>query len=120
MWQIEVDYELQAARRLHGLPPEHPCGRLHGNTFRVTVRLAGALQGPGWVRDFAEVDAAMAPVLAELDHSELNAVPGLENPTSERLAQWIYERLQLPELQAVVVSETQRTRCTYTGPAASA
>lgn len=118
-WELEVDYELQAARRVEGLPAEHPCGRLHGNTFRVSVCLAGdALQPVGWLRDFGDVDAAMAPVLAVLDHADLNAVEGLGNPTSERLARWIFDRLwpRIPELAAVIVSETSRTRCIYRRP----
>ncbi len=116
-WDVEVDYEAQVARRVEGLAPEHPCGRLHGNTFRITVRLSGpTLQPVGWLRDFGEVDAAMAPVLAAIDHADLNAVPGLGNPTSERLARWIFDALapSLPELASVSVAETRRTRCNYT------
>ena len=71
----------------------------------------------GWVRDFGEMKAVCAPVIEELDHSFLNDIPGLSNPTSENIAVWLWERLKprLPELCAVEVSETSSTGCRYRG-----
>ncbi|PRX98018.1 6-pyruvoyl tetrahydropterin synthase/QueD family protein [Allonocardiopsis opalescens] len=70
----------------------------------------------GWLMDFAEIKAAFKPLLDQLDHYYLNDVPGLENPTSEVLAKWIWDRLidQLP-LSAVVVRETCTSGCIYRG-----
>jgi 6-pyruvoyltetrahydropterin/6-carboxytetrahydropterin synthase len=71
----------------------------------------------GWVMDFAELTAAFDPLYRQLDHHYLNDVPGLENPTSENLARWIWQRLQpaLPQLSAVVVHETCTSGARYTG-----
>jgi 6-pyruvoyltetrahydropterin/6-carboxytetrahydropterin synthase len=62
----------------------------------------------GWVMDFADLDAVVAPVVAELDHQYLNEIVGLENPTSERVAEWLWARLQadLPALSQIAVRET--------------
>ena len=61
---------------------------------------------------------AFKPLMSQLDHNYLNDVPGLENPTSENLARWIWTHVspQLPGLSAVVVHETCTSRCIYTGP----
>lgn len=111
-------YHLESARRLPHLPPEHPCSRLHGHSFRVEVHVSGPLDEKlGWVVDFADVDAAWAPVRATLDHRYLNDLPGLENPTSELLAIWIWQRLKpaLPGLAKIVIQETASSGCVYTG-----
>ncbi len=72
----------------------------------------------GWIMDFGDLKAAFAPLYAQLDHHYLNDIPGLENPTSERLAIWIWERLKpaLPQLSAIVIRETCTSGCRYTGP----
>jgi 6-pyruvoyltetrahydropterin/6-carboxytetrahydropterin synthase len=111
-------FPLESARRLPHLPAEHPCSRLHGHSFRVEVHVAGPLDEKlGWVLDFAEVERAWAPVKAALDHRYLNEVPGLDNPTSERLAIWIWDRLKpaLPGLSRIVVRETATSGCIYEG-----
>ena len=71
----------------------------------------------GWVRDFADITCAMKPVLEVLDHYYLNEIEGLENPTSEVLARWIWTRIQpaLPELSHIVVRETCTSGCVYRG-----
>lgn len=67
--------------------------------------------------DFADLQAAAQKVHALLDHRYLNDIPGLDNPTSERLAIWIWERLKrdLPTLAKVIVQESAHSGCTYTG-----
>lgn len=111
-------YYLESARRLPRLPAEHPCARVHGHSFQVEVHLLGPLDDElGWVLDFADIDRAWAPVREALDHRYLNEVPGLENPTSEHLARWIWERLKpaLPGLDHLVVREGARSGCIYRG-----
>jgi 6-pyruvoyltetrahydropterin/6-carboxytetrahydropterin synthase len=68
--------------------------------------------------DFADLKVAFAPIHAQLDHRYLNDVEGLENPTSERLAAWIWTRLKpaVPLLAEVVVHETCTSGCRYRGP----
>lgn len=111
-------YHIEAARRLPKLPESHPCARVHGHSFRVELYISGPVGADtGWVIDFSEVDAAFAPVKALIDHRYLNDIPGLENPTSERLAQWIWQKLKpaLPGLSKIVVQETQQSGCVYSG-----
>ena len=111
-------FHLEASRRLPRLPPEHPCSRLHGHSFRIEVHVSGPLDEElGWVCDFAQVQAAWQPIHAALDHRCLNDTEGLANPTSEHLAIWIWERLKpaLPGLSRVVVMETHASGCSYSG-----
>ena len=112
-------FTLEAAHRLPNVPPGHKCARLHGHSFQVEVHVSGD-PGPetGWIMDFGDLKDAFAPLYAQLDHHYLNDIPGLENPTSERLAIWIWERLKpgLPALSAIVIRETCTSGCRYTGP----
>jgi 6-pyruvoyltetrahydropterin/6-carboxytetrahydropterin synthase len=111
-------FHIEAARRLPHLPPQHPCARLHGHSFRVEVHVSGPLDPTlGWVLDFAEVQRAWQPVHEALDHRCLNDVPGLENPTSEVLARWIWQRLRpaLPGLSKILIRESAGAGCIYTG-----
>lgn len=116
---IHKVFQVEAAHRLPHVPPGHKCARLHGHSFRIEVHVAGDLDpAHGWVMDFADIKAAFQPLHDRLDHHYLNEIEGLENPTSERLAVWIWERLKpnLPGLARIVVHETCTSGCTYTGP----
>jgi len=109
---------LESAHRLPNVPAGHKCARLHGHSFRVEIHVSGPVDPQlGWVMDFADVKAAFDPLFRQLDHSYLNDVPGLENPTSENLARWIWQKLEptLPQLSAVVVHETCTSGARYTG-----
>lgn len=111
-------YHIEAARRLPGLPESHPCSRVHGHSFQVEIHVSGAVNDDtGWVMDFAGLDAAFDPFKTQIDHRYLNDIPGLENPTSERLAQWIWQKLKpaVPGLSKIIVRETHRSGCVYTG-----
>ncbi|MFN8017237.1 MAG: 6-carboxytetrahydropterin synthase QueD [Acidimicrobiales bacterium] len=118
--EIYKRFSFEAAHSLPNVAPDHQCARLHGHSYEVTVTVAGPI-GPdsGWVMDFADLSTAMAPVLDALDHRNLNEVAGLENPTAEHLATWIWGRLAdggLPGLAAVQVAETPRSGAVYRGP----
>jgi 6-pyruvoyltetrahydropterin/6-carboxytetrahydropterin synthase len=118
--EIFKEFTFEAAHRLPMVPPEHKCARLHGHSFRVALHVSGALdERLGWFMDFADLEAAFKPCHAQLDHHYLNEVEGLENPTSEILARWIWERVApaLPGLCKVVVRETCTSGCVYEGPA---
>jgi len=119
MMEIFREFTFEAAHRLPNVPEGHKCARLHGHSYRVEVHVRGEIgTESGWLMDFGDVKAAFRPILNELDHYYLNEVPGLENPTSEILAQWIWKRLvdQLP-LSKVVVRETCTSGAIYRGDA---
>ena len=102
-------FTIEAAHRLPNAPEGHKCARLHGHSFRIELHVSGEVDPRlGWVMDFAELKAAFKPLYDQLDHHYLNEIDGLENPTSERLAMWIWERMKpvVPLLSAVVVRET--------------
>lgn len=112
------EFQIEAAHRLPNVPDGHKCARLHGHSFFVRIEITGEVDPyTGWVMDFAELAAIFKPIYEQLDHHYLNEIPGLENPTSERLAEWIWHKLQpqLPLLSAVTVKETCTAGCTYRG-----
>jgi 6-pyruvoyltetrahydropterin/6-carboxytetrahydropterin synthase len=116
--EIFKEFTFEAAHRLPHVPEGHKCGRLHGHSYRVEVHVSGPLGADsGWVRDFADLSAVVKPVVDDLDHYYLNDIEGLDNPTSEMLARWIWHRLtlRLPDLSGVVVKETCTTGCVYRG-----
>jgi 6-pyruvoyltetrahydropterin/6-carboxytetrahydropterin synthase len=111
-------FSLESAHRLPNVPAGHKCARVHGHSFRVEIHVRGAVdERLGWVVDFADVKAAFEPLFQRLDHHYLNDVPGLENPTSENLARWIWRELEpaLPQLSRVVVHETCTSGAVYVG-----
>lgn len=118
--EIYKQFTVEAAHRLPNVPPGHKCARLHGHSFGIEIRLQGQLHPTlGWVEDFADVKRIFQPIYDQLDHHYLNEIEGLENPTSERLAVWIWDRLKptLPALSAVIVRETCTSGCEYRGRA---
>lgn len=111
-------FTIEAAHRLPNVPPSHKCARLHGHSFVVELRVTGEPGAEsGWIMDFGDIKTAFQPVYEQLDHRYLNEIEGLDNPTSERLAIWIWERLKpaLPALSGVVIQETCTSGCRYTG-----
>ena len=117
--EIFREFTFEAAHRLPLVPADHKCARLHGHSYRVAVHAAGPVDpATGWLVDFGELKAAFEPISKRLDHYYLNEIDGLENPTSELLAQWIWNELApaLPVLSAITVRETCTSGCTYRGP----
>jgi 6-pyruvoyltetrahydropterin/6-carboxytetrahydropterin synthase len=116
--EIFKTFTFEAAHSLPRVPPGHKCSRLHGHSYSVTVHVSGPVsQATGWVMDFADVSAAVRPILDRLDHQCLNDIDGLQNSTCENLARWIWERLKpgLPSLAKIVIHETDNSGCVYAG-----
>ena len=99
----------EAAHALPELPSEHKCFRMHGHSFAANV----LVNGPG----STELSESLRSVYDALDHRCLNDIPGLENPTSELVSRWIWERLapKIPNLSTVSVAETCTAECHYHG-----
>lgn len=117
--ELARTYRIEASHVLPEAPPESECARLHGHTWTIEVHVGGEIdEAAGWLIDYGEIDTAWEPIHERLDHRHLNDVEGLENPTSELLAVWIWQRLaeELDGLRAVVVHETCTARCSYYGP----
>ncbi len=116
--EIFREFTFEAAHRLPHVPEGHKCQRLHGHSYRVAIHVEGPVgELTGWVVDFGELKEAFEPLRRQLDHYYLNEIAGLENPTSENLARWIWERLSpgLPLLSQVTIRETCTTGCAYRG-----
>ncbi|HEV7920851.1 MAG TPA: 6-carboxytetrahydropterin synthase QueD [Thermoanaerobaculia bacterium] len=116
--ELVKDFDFEAAHLLPNVPAGHKCRRLHGHSFRGEVAVRGEVDPrTGWLIDFAELKQVVDPIVRELDHYYLNDIPGLENPTSEMLAAWIFRRLSgtVPGLYRVTIEETCSSRCHYFG-----
>jgi 6-pyruvoyltetrahydropterin/6-carboxytetrahydropterin synthase len=111
-------FQIEAAHRLPLLPKGHKCERMHGHSFKIEVRVEGECDPKlGWLMDYADIKKAFEPLFQQLDHNCLNEVSGLDNPTSEVLAKWVWDRLKpsLPLLTAVIVAETCNATAEYRG-----
>ncbi|HXU76277.1 MAG TPA: 6-carboxytetrahydropterin synthase QueD [Methylomirabilota bacterium] len=116
--ELRKSFQFEAAHLLPLLPKSHKCRRLHGHSFKVEVVVSGECDRKlGWLMDYADISAAFKPIWAKLDHFYLNEIPGLENPTSENIAGWIWRKLKprLPLLTEVIVAETCTARCVFRG-----
>lgn len=94
-------FAIEAARSLPNLPDGHPCKNIHGHSFKIIITVEGDIQkNSGFVMDFGDIDLVFNPIKKIIDHSYLNKIKGLENPSSENLCKWIWQRLikTLPSL----------------------
>ncbi|MDP2470894.1 MAG: 6-carboxytetrahydropterin synthase QueD [Candidatus Palauibacterales bacterium] len=116
--EIWKEFTFDAAHLLPNVPEGHKCRRLHGHTYRVRVFVRGEPdETVGWILDFADIGEAFAPIRESLDHYYLNEIAGLENPTAEVLARWIWARLlpRLAGLSRIEIRETCTSGCSYEG-----
>lgn len=116
--RLAREFTFEAAHRLPNVPEGHKCARLHGHSFRVELICEGKVDPhTGWLLDFGDLKRVFEPVFEQLDHHYLNEIDGLENPTAENIAKWIWTRVRpvLPQLSQVNVAETCASRCEYRG-----
>jgi 6-pyruvoyltetrahydropterin/6-carboxytetrahydropterin synthase len=115
--KIFKEFTFEAAHKLPLVPSTHKCSNLHGHSFKIRVCLDGPLNEMGWVMDFSEVKKICSPYIEILDHSYLNEIDGLSNPTSENIAIWLWQKLKepLPSLFSIAVMETCNSGCEYSG-----
>jgi 6-pyruvoyltetrahydropterin/6-carboxytetrahydropterin synthase len=116
--KITQAFRFEAAHRLPNVPPAHRCYRMHGHSYRAEMTLAGTIDPhTGFVVDFFEIENALADLIGQLDHHCLNEIAGLENPTSENIAIWLWDRAksQLPHLCSIRIYETADSWVEYDG-----
>jgi len=121
--ELHHTIRFEAAHHLPKVPAAHKCRRLHGHSFEAVITVRGPVDpASGWLMDYAEIKRVVHPVRDRLDHFYLNDVPGLENPTSENIAIWLWDALlpDLPTLYGVRIAETCNNACSYRGPVATA
>jgi 6-pyruvoyltetrahydropterin/6-carboxytetrahydropterin synthase len=112
--RITTEFHYDSAHRLPLLPDTHKCSRLHGHTYRLLVTLDGDVGMDGFVIDFSDVKAAVAPLIKQLDHQYLNDI--IDNPTVEVQLEWLWERIKLTGLTELTLFEGLNNSATYTGP----
>ena len=116
--QIYKEFSIEAAHRLPNVPEGTQMCAFTWPFFSGAIYVEGPVgETSGWIMDFGDIKAAFAPIYDQLDHHYLNDVKGLENPTSENLALWIWQKLkpQLPLLSAIEIKETCTSGCVYRG-----
>jgi len=116
--EIYTTFTFDAAHKLPCVPEGHKCGNIHGHTFTAEVHVSGPVESEtGWVIDFNDIKKIIKPIEEQLDHKYLNDIIGLENPTSECIAKWIWQRVKpaLPALSKIVVKESPKSGAIYSG-----
>jgi 6-pyruvoyltetrahydropterin/6-carboxytetrahydropterin synthase len=116
--RLSKSFCFEAAHNLPTFPDGHKCRRLHGHSFRFDIVVEGQVPtDTGYLIDYGEIKHVVDPIVKRLDHYYLNEISGLENPTSEMIAKWIWDQVKpvLPLLAEVVVFETCTSRCEYRG-----
>ena len=111
-------FNIESARSIPNLPKTHPCHHIHGHSFKIIISVQGDVnEQNGFVVDFQDIDDAFDPLKKELDHSYLNDIKGLQNPTSENICIWIWNKIQssLPNIYKIEIKETDSTGCIYKG-----
>lgn len=116
--ELAKEFRFEAAHYLPNVPDGHKCRRMHGHSFRGEIYIRGEVdENTGWLIDFADIQKVMRPIVDQLDHYLLNEIPGLENPTSENIAAWLWKEVEpkLPMLFRITLEETCTSRCNYYG-----
>ena len=111
-------FNIESARLLPNVPENHPCHRLHGHSFKIIISVEGQIdEQSGFVTDFQEIEDAFNPINEILDHSYLNDIEGLSNPTSENICIWIWNKIEssIPNICEIEIKETDSTGCKYKG-----
>jgi len=118
--RVYKEFFFEAAHFLPSAPSGHPNARVHGHSFRVRVAVDGEPEKKtGILVHFDDLEDVVADARDALDHRMLNEVEGLQSPTLERIAMWLWDRLhnRLPGLAEIEVArDTCHEGCVYRGP----
>ncbi|MCF7708356.1 MAG: 6-carboxytetrahydropterin synthase QueD [Verrucomicrobia bacterium] len=116
--ELRKTFFFEAAHFLPLVAEGHKCRRMHGHNYNLDIVVAGECDPEyGWLMDYGDIVAIVKPIIDSLDHRVLNDVPGLENPTSENLAYWFWQKIkpELPLLAEIVVAEGPTSKCVFRG-----
>lgn len=111
-------FNFEAAHALPNVPDGHQCKGIHGHSYEAKIHVSGDLDPElGWLIDFADIKKIVKPIIDQLDHTYINDIEGLENPTCEHIAIWIWDHIkqQLPQLQRIELKETPTSGVIYEG-----
>jgi len=115
---IYKQFSFDSAHYLPNVPVGHKCKELHGHTYHLTIFAEGrVLKKEGWVLDFSDLKSVVNPVIDMIDHKLLNDIAGLENPTTEILSMWLWDKIKsaLPPLNRIELKETPSSGVIYEG-----
>lgn len=116
--RLSKTFHFEAAHDLPTFPDGHKCRRLHGHSFRFDVIVEGDVDpAKGYLIDYGDIKIAVEPIVKRLDHFYLNEIDGLQNPTAENLAKWLWDQVRphLPQLSRIILHETCTSACEYDG-----
>jgi 6-pyruvoyltetrahydropterin/6-carboxytetrahydropterin synthase len=114
--ELKQHFHIESARYLPNLPKTHPCSKMHGHSFKISLSIIDKCNAKlGWVIDYNDITKIVSPILNEIDHKVLNEVKGLENPTTEILCVWLFNRIKsaLPQISRITIAETNQSECSY-------
>jgi 6-pyruvoyltetrahydropterin/6-carboxytetrahydropterin synthase len=115
---IYKQFTFDSAHFLPNVPVGHKCKKMHGHTYHATVFVEGnVLPHEGWVIDFSDIKMIIKPLIEKLDHALLNDIAGLENPTAENIAVWLWNAIKpnLAGLTRIELKETPTSGVIYEG-----
>ena len=116
--QLFKIFTFDSAHFLPQVPDGHKCKSIHGHTYQLTLYIEDDLKNElDWVMDFSDLKKVVDPIISELDHKLLNNILGLENPTCEKIAIWIWNKvkIELPKLYKIILNETPNSGVIYEG-----
>ena len=117
--KIFKKFTFDSAHFLPMVPDGHKCKETHGHTYQLTAFFEGELAAElEWVMDFAEIKSVIDPIIKRIDHKLLNNIAGLENPTCEVIAVWLWNQIKpkIPMLTQIQLDETPTSGVVYEGP----
>jgi len=114
MHVITKEFHFSSSHILKGLAEGHPCGRLHGHNYTLTICLKGEPDETGFVQDYNDLKPISKWIDDTLDHRHLNEIFDF-NPTVELMSKFIFDKFKpdFPKMYAVKMSETPKTSCFY-------
>jgi 6-pyruvoyltetrahydropterin/6-carboxytetrahydropterin synthase len=116
--KIFKTFTFDSAHFLPNVPDGHKCKNIHGHTYSLTVFIEGELEEHlEWVMDFAVIKKVINPIIKQIDHKLMNEIAGLENPTCENIAVWLWNKIkpEIPLLSKIELYETKTSGVVYEG-----